>query len=340
MRIGYDRLSIPERRVYDRFARAFEGFASTVDATDIDRSVDVMKVLQVALGDDPTVVYFDKTHIRTVSSLFGGRQVLLHGAMAPEQAKSTRQRLEAAVDRAAEEIRSRMPVSTYEKLLAIYEYLQEHVTYDRQELEACRTRGHSVHPMSHNACGPLLNGTGVCDGIAAAFALLAQRFGFACTCISGKAAFCSDSPSDHGWNLLRVGDSFYHMDATWDINHREQSGEFSYEYFAVTDDIVSRDHSWDIRSTPPCSREDLSYYRRSGCLAHSLSQLEDIFAKFAKSNQRVVRARLAEGVALPQPETKFLGQKLIKVASSVGRYAGIRYTWNENTRCFFAKFES
>ena len=231
-------------------------------------------------------------------------------------------------------------MSNYDKLICIYEYLQDNVTYDSKELEACCRLGRSVNPMSHNAYGVLVNKTGVCDGISSAFSLIAQRMGFECSMVSGRATFRTQGFSDHAWNIIKIAETYYHIDATWDVNHKEQTGEYSYEYFCVNDDSINRDHDWDVKTTPACSREDVSFYVRNRCFANNLSQLEEIFARYAKSKQKVVRAKIADGISIPEPEDQYLGQKLVNVASSVGRYAAIKFIWNKNSRCFYAKFES
>lgn len=339
-RIGYNQLSAAEKKAYERFERAFNSYSSTVDSNGIDRNVDVMKVLQIALSDNPQVIYFNKTQIRISTSLFGGKQIHLIGAVFSSQARTIQKQLETAVTKAIEEIELLNPLSNYDKLICIYEYLQDNVTYDSKELEACSRLGRSANPMSHNAYGALVNKKGVCDGISSAFSLLAQRMGFECSMVSGKATFRTSGFSEHAWNVIKIGDSFYHIDATWDVNHKEQTGEYSYEYFCVSDDSINRDHDWDIKTTPICSREDISFYIRNHCYANNISQLEEIFARYAKSKQKIVRAKIADGITIPELEEQYLGRKLIDVAVSVGQFAPIKFTWNKNSRCFFAKFGS
>ena len=335
-RIGYNQLSAAEKKAYEQFEKAFYNCASSVDSNGIDRNVDVMKVLQVALGDNPQVIYFNKTQIILSVSLFGGKQIHFSGAVPSSQVRTMQKQLESALIKAVEEIKLLNPMSNYDKLICIYEYLQDNVTYDSKELEACCRLGRSVNPMSHNAYGALINKTGVCDGISSAFSLIAQSMGFECSMISGKATFRTQDFSEHAWNIIKIADAYYHIDATWDVNHKEQTGE----YFCVNDDSINRDHDWDIKTTPACLREDVSFYVRNRCFANNLSQLEEIFARYAKSKQKVVRAKIADGISIPEPEDQYLGQKLVNVASSVGRYAAIKFIWNKNSRCFYAKFES
>ena len=98
----------------------------------------------------------------------------------------------------------------------------------------------------------------------------------------------------HAWNIVRVNGVYYHIDATWDINHYHQTNEYSYEYFCVNDDSINTDHNWDINTTPACNYEDLSFYIKSGCYANTLSQIDEIFTRYAKSKTQVVRLRVSD----------------------------------------------
>lgn len=336
-RIGYNRLSQAEKKVYDSFLRAFDSYSASVDGNGIGRDIDVMKVMQTVLSDNPHVIYFNKTQIKIAASLFGGKQVYLTGAAPAAKARKMAEQLENELEKAVEEIRLLNPLSDYDKLICIYEYLQDNVTYDSKELAAC-CAGRSLNPLSHNAYGALVNKQAVCDGVSAAFSLLAERMGFETMSVSGKATFMTSGFSAHAWNIIKIADNFYHIDATWDINHRELTEEYSYEYFCVSDDTVSNDHDWDIKTTPVCSRENISFYTRNRCFANNLSQLEEIFARYAKSKLSIVRAKIAEGILIPEPQDKYLGDMLVRVAARAGRCSSVKYVWNSNTRCFFARF--
>jgi len=338
VRIGYERLNPEEKRVYDRFAAAFASCSATIDGGGVDRGVDVMKVLQTALGDDPRVIYFNKSRIAVSASLLTGKRFHLTGACSPAQNQTMIRDLDRAVDRAVEEIRLLNPMTDYDRIMCIYEYLQDHVVYDEEELRHCCQYGKGKNPHSHNAYGALVEGKAVCDGISGAFCLLAQTMGYPCMVVSGRAAFRTQGLSEHAWNLIRVGTKHYHLDATWDINHKSRTGDYAYQYFCVDDDDINADHDWDINSTPACGSQELSYYRRSRCYANNLSQLEEIFRRFARSKQDVVRVKIAHGIPIPGPADGFLGQKLADAAAGVGRHAAVRYSYDEGTRCFYGKF--
>lgn len=336
-RIGYNYLSISEKKVYEQFEKAFMNYASMIDISSTDKNVDIMKVLQVVLGDNPQIIYFNKTQIKRKYSLFN-EKVCFYDMASMTRIKSMNKELEEVLQKAVEEIGFQNPITNYDKLICIYEYLQDHVTYDAKELEACSRTGKSINYISHNAYGALVKKKAVCDGISSAFALISQKLGFDCFVVTGQANFRTLQFSEHAWNVIKIGDFFYHIDATWDINHKEQMGGYFYDYFCVNDDSICRDHEWDINMTPACVREDFSYYRRNSCYANNLSQLEEIFIRYVKSKQKIVRVKIADGIAIPEPEDSYLGKKLISIATSMRGDVNVRFMWNREMRCFYSKF--
>ena len=65
-----------------------------------------------------------------------------------------------------------------------------------------------------------------------------------------------------------------------------------------------------------------------------------MFLRYAKSKQQFVRVRIREGIAIPgSDQQQYLGQLLMSVASKAGRNVPFEYYWNDDTRCFFAKFK-
>lgn len=121
-RIGYNQLSAAEKKACKQFEKAFYNCASSVDSNSIDRNVDVMKVLQVALGDNPQVIYFNKTQIRLSASLFGGKQIHFSGAVPSSQARTMQKQLESDLAKAVEEIELLNPMSNYDKLICMSTY--------------------------------------------------------------------------------------------------------------------------------------------------------------------------------------------------------------------------
>lgn len=334
--IRYGCLNEQEKRAYELFLETFESRGTVIDARSI-RDVDPMKVLNAVLGDHPRFVYFNKTQISTVSGVMGPKEYRLTGVLSGEKLRRQEQALEQAVQRAMEEVELANPMNDFDRLTVIYEYIQDHVVYDQAELERV-CRGSHRNPDAHSAYGALCQGKAVCDGIADAFCLLAQRLGYECTCVSGKSAFRTQGKSSHAWNVIRVKDKFYHVDTTWDVNQKEASGDYCYEYFCVDDDAIATDHVWEMGIVPFCTGREMSWYHRSRCFANNLSQAEDIFRRVSKSKQCIVRVRISDAIPIPEPAGQYLAERLRACSSAVGRYSGFRYGWNKDSRCFYGRF--
>lgn len=338
-KIRYAQLPPAGQEAYRRMEAAFRRYALEVDMSGLPDDTDFMGAMLAVLGDAPEIVYFDRTQIRVCRGGFRGRtRVELEGVPPLSRINRMGEELRRALEQAVEEIESLNPLTDYDRLISIYEYVQYHVVYDDGEQAASARLGESLNPQTHNAYGALVEGRAVCDGMSAGLALIAARMGYEATVVNGSALVETTLPTEHGWSLLRLPDgSFCHLDVTWDARRRREWGEYSYEYFCVSDDSIGSDHVWDINSTPPCSNETAGYYRRNRCYANNLSQLEEIFVRLARSRHGVVRAKLAEGIPVPEPQDRYLGDLLMRAAQGERRRA--RFTWNRGARCFFGKFE-
>ena len=120
-------------------------------------------------------------------------------------------------------------MSDYTRALVLHDWLIHNANYDYTY-------------TYYEAAGVLLYGTGVCDSYARAYLMLCTAAGLECMYISGSA-YSGGVWGAHGWNLVKLGGSWYHVDCTWD-----DPGEGGYEhhgYFCVDDETMARDHRWN-----------------------------------------------------------------------------------------------
>lgn len=114
-KIGYEQLTPQEKQAYKIFEKAFSSCAKSVDSNSINKNVDVMKVLQVALGDNPRVIYFNKTQIKVTSGLLGGKQLQFCGTYSSSQIRKMNQEIEDRVSSIMKEI-SMLNTEIYESV--------------------------------------------------------------------------------------------------------------------------------------------------------------------------------------------------------------------------------
>lgn len=98
----------------------------------------------------------------------------------------------------------------YEKVRSIYDYVMDAITYDTY---------HYTNMPSYNymytAYGALHDGYAVCQAYATLFYRLCAEVGISARVIAGNPD-ASTGKSTHGWNIVRLGDVYYNVDATWD----------------------------------------------------------------------------------------------------------------------------
>lgn len=91
--------------------------------------------------------------------------------------------------------------SAYEKFAAINKYLYMNVNYDYSY-------------EKHSSYNTLIEYNSVCQGFATAFYRLSLAAGL-------EARVVSSDAMGHGWNIAKLGNRYYYLDATWDSNFRE-----------------------------------------------------------------------------------------------------------------------
>lgn len=100
--------------------------------------------------------------------------------------------------------------SEYEKVSQIYDYIMDSITYDTYNYTYNQT---TFMPM-YTVYYALTSGKGVCQAYALLFYRLCREVGIEARLISGNDN--ESGVATHGWNIVRIGDYYYNVDATWD----------------------------------------------------------------------------------------------------------------------------
>ena len=158
--------------------------------------------------------------------------------------------------------------SDEEKLLYIHDFICENIHYDKLK-----------KPYSHEIIGPLGHGVGVCEGIAKSVKILCDTLGIWC-----MIALCGNNPEKgikyrHTWNIVKIGGTYYHLDATFDNTlgkHSAAGQEIRYDYFNLDDKKIFRDHEPLIAPAPVCTNGDHFYYREKKL---SFTKEEDVYKR-------------------------------------------------------------
>ena len=96
--------------------------------------------------------------------------------------------------------------SDYDKALKVHDYLVKNLEYVTSLQEE----------NNRNIYGALIEKNIVCEGYAKAFKYLMDELNIECILVSGTATNSSGHSEAHMWNYIKLNDSWYGVDVTWD----------------------------------------------------------------------------------------------------------------------------
>ena len=152
-----------------------------------------------------------------------------------------------------------------EKEKYVHDFICSNVTYDKLKKQ-----------YSHEIIGPLQQGIGVCEGIAKTVKILCDRMGLECLIAISESAPDRGIRYRHAWNLVKLKNTWYHLDATFD-NSLGRYGQKRFDYFNLDDKMIFKDHQPLVYKVPACTDGGRFYYKENRL---SLTKLEDVAGRF------------------------------------------------------------
>lgn len=136
--------------------------------------------------------------------------------------------------------------SDYDRALALHDYLVETCQY-KIELHGRDTANATAHL--------LLTRKGVCDSYTRTYGLLLSMAGIQNIFVAGT----SDDGGNHCWNLVLLNNRWVHVDCTYSDPTPDDPGRVLHSHFALPDNLIERDRSWN-RSLYPAAVSPELYY--------------------------------------------------------------------------------
>ena len=122
-------------------------------------------------------------------------------------------------------------MSPVEMALSLHDYLVLHCAYD---WNVANNQGEPSYNV-YTAYGALMEGNAVCQGYAMAYNLLLNKVGM-------ETEYVTSSTINHGWSLVKIGETWYHVDVTWD--------DPTFDFSGYSHDLPGFcDHSYFLVST-------------------------------------------------------------------------------------------
>lgn len=131
-------------------------------------------------------------------------------------------------------------MSDAEKLLALHDYLAQHVSYD-------------TTLSNYSAFDALVNRSAVCQGYTLAYKVLLDEIGI-------ESTYAHSVAMNHIWNVVKLDGQWYHVDVTWDdplLGQNDMTGYAGHEYFLNSDDKITEGEHYSWQCDYQC--DDKSY---------------------------------------------------------------------------------
>ena len=141
-----------------------------------------------------------------------------------------------------DKILSEMPkgLSPLGRLIFLYDYLATHFVYEATD-------------ANYDAYGMLVEGNGVCQAYSLLLRYLLRAVGIPAECVTSSSLV-------HEWNIVKLGDAWYHVDVTWDdTDDRGMLGQVDHNYFLLSDAAFMAGKHYASDWVSPVSADDLRY---------------------------------------------------------------------------------
>ncbi len=267
-----------ERKFYFKIIDAFQKRSLFVRAEGITDAKSFLKCISAVQYDFPNLFYVDFSHY-TYVIFDDGWEYRPKYLYEKEEILKKQKQISELIQRLVLELKKRGLFSVYQKCGYIHSYLVRNCKYDYTALEDSDKRR-----AAYTIEGPLLEKTGVCQGIALAYRLICMNCGIEAIAVKGVSLRPGTTVYEgHAWNLIRVGESSAQVDATWDMCLTSEEWPIRYDYFFLPDIEMMRDHQYV--GYPICRQLNSSYFERSQSQFKEMKELDGFIARVFRNNK-------------------------------------------------------
>jgi len=240
----FSKLTNREKHAYNNILSQVDKLPMKIEIPELD-SESLTTVFEALLFDNPLLLQLGRNcNIITVGSRSYFRTDYVLTAQELEKQK---QEILKAADKILGGISENM--SDFEKELYIHDRIIENCSYK-----------HEGALDESTAYGALVKGKAACEGYAKAAKLLLDMCSVEAYVIVGQSKNPEGKYEGHMWDVVKINDSYYNLDLTWDDPiSQDNMDESRYIFFNLTDKDISKTHS-QFKSDNPCTASAENYY--------------------------------------------------------------------------------
>ncbi len=294
------------KRAYDAAVQCFQSRGRSFAATG---SVQISELTSQVLLEHPEFFYVGQG-FRVVPTMMR-KDILPCYLYSPAETMQLRNQLETAANNIiSEHINDHQ--SDYDKVRSLHDYLKSSIEYDSAAAASQRVNDRNI-AEAHNIVGALIKHKCVCEGFAKAFKLLCDKIGLECWVVSGTGS-SSIGSGPHAWNMVKINGYYHHVDVTWDNQYASSSTVPNYGYMNLSDEEISKDHTWNRKNYPQCPSSPYNYFRVNNALLDSKAQLEGMLYNSFQMEEEFIMFRVVRGSLLEREINGCLQDSIQKAA--------------------------
>ncbi len=331
-RYHYTLLDDKEKSAYEKLA---EGIRNNEEGIRIrcTEKKSIEKVIRSVHYDFPEYFWFECSAGYEIYDWLGMSKVNPHYTCSGEEKKENMKAVQDYVETAYASIDGN---SDYDKVRSLYDYVILNTDYvpDAEN--------------DQNILSVMKNGKSVCAGYSRSMCVLLQNLGMECIYVTGG----DDNTASHAWNMVKLGENWYHLDATWgDPVYTEGSEDFkdyvSYAYLLCSDDDMLESHklSKDF-AYPACTSDEYASYNVEGTYfqKYDADAVMDKLKSAVDQKQKCVTLKFATKDVYEKAYAALTGGDLKKVMryqmfKTVKPSAHCNYSKNDDMRTISIFFE-
>ncbi len=158
-------------------------------------------------------------------------------------------------------------MTDWDKVKYFHDYIILNTTYD---LNA---------PNPYSIYGALIEGRAVCEGYAKSFSYLASKVGIETILVTGYAG-----TEKHMWNMVKLGNNWYHIDLTWDDPVTSLDDDYiQYDYFCIDTNEIKithqEIHNSPFYTLPNAYSTDANYFVKNDAVINSIDEASEMFVE-------------------------------------------------------------
>ena len=235
----YSKLSNSEKEICDKIIKSIRSLDEKIVFNRPIPNSYFSNIFDVIQKDYPDIFYLDIKNIRMVNVGF-----ILTIELSYLYPKSTINKYKSQID----EVLNTFITS---KVMAKSKIDRERYIYDAL-LRSVKYSNSISGNEDYSIIGPLFHHMGVCQGYSKTFQLLCEKAGLLCLSVFGISTLPSSSVNQgHVWNIVQISKNLRcQVDVTWDSCIYHAGASDYHQYFNISDQQMSIDHSWDRQIVP------------------------------------------------------------------------------------------